>query len=200
MCNPTVYHARRYTVRFITSIGIVRELLRYRRFSFANESTCYCNYSKERHGGEISYIVPYWLNVPTGIAYWHDGICWRIQQDENNPMKWFSVIPQEKFPEKEAAVASSYLDALSDSEKKYISLLRQGCQSQQARDVLPLATKSELVMTGFEDDWKYLIDIRHEEVTGKVHPDMKLLMAQLIRVAEAEYILNDIMNPTSKSK
>lgn len=39
LCKPTEYHEKRYTVKIITSIGIVRELLRHRKFSFANEST-----------------------------------------------------------------------------------------------------------------------------------------------------------------
>lgn len=37
--RPTKYHEKRYTFKIITSIGIVRELLRHRKFSFANEST-----------------------------------------------------------------------------------------------------------------------------------------------------------------
>ncbi len=39
MCDFTKFHNRRYTFRLVTSIGIVRELLRHRKFSFANEST-----------------------------------------------------------------------------------------------------------------------------------------------------------------
>lgn len=39
ICEPTQYHKRRYTMKFITDIGVCRELLRHRVFSFANEST-----------------------------------------------------------------------------------------------------------------------------------------------------------------
>lgn len=39
LCEPTYNHVKRYTTRIVTSIGIVRELLRHRVFSFANEST-----------------------------------------------------------------------------------------------------------------------------------------------------------------
>lgn len=39
MCSPTKYHEKRYSVKFIWPIGIVRDALRHRKFSFMNEST-----------------------------------------------------------------------------------------------------------------------------------------------------------------
>lgn len=59
-CFPIVLHEKRYTVKLITSIGIVRELLRHRKFSFTNESTRYCNYSKDKFNGELVFVKPYW--------------------------------------------------------------------------------------------------------------------------------------------
>ena len=198
LCSPTEFHEKRYTMRFTCSRAISHELVRSRTMSFLQESTRYINYSKEHHGGEITFIKPSWLNVPTGIVYWHDGICWRVQQDENNPMEWFSVKPQEKFSEKEAQVANTYFDALSHAEKKYFFLLRENCQPQQARDVLPNATKTELVMTGFSSDWKRLLRLRLFEETGKVHPDMKVLMEKLKVECIKNEIWDDIINSDCK--
>ena len=50
ICEPTEYHEKRVTVRFITDQGILREFTRHRVFSFAVESTRYCNYSKDKFG------------------------------------------------------------------------------------------------------------------------------------------------------
>ena len=195
---PTEFHEKRYTMRFTCSRAISHELVRSRTMSFAQESQRYINYSKERHGGEITYIKPSWLNVPTGIVYWHDGICWRVQQDENNPMEWFSVIPQEGFSEKDAQVASTYFDALSHAEKKYFFLLKKKCQAQQARDVLPNATKTELIMTGFASDWHFLMDLRLFGKTGAPHPDMLDLMQKALGAMQVAGIWKDIMSNPSK--
>lgn len=58
MCEPTKYHAKRISVKFTTSIGITRELIRHRVFSFMNESTRYCNYSKGKFGSELTFVIP----------------------------------------------------------------------------------------------------------------------------------------------
>ena len=39
LCEPTEYHVRRITVRFICDMGVAREFCRHRLFSFAQEST-----------------------------------------------------------------------------------------------------------------------------------------------------------------
>ena len=77
---------------------------------------------------------------------------------------------------------------LGKAERHYFYLLGSGLQPQQARDVLPNATKTELIMTGFSSDWKRLLRLRLFEETGKVHPDMKVLMEKL----KAECIKNEI--------
>ena len=198
LCSSTKFHEKRYTMRFTCSRAIAQELTRHRVFSFLMESQRYINYSKERHGGEITYIKPSWLNTPTGIVYWHDGICWRIQQNENNPMEWFSVKPQEGFSMEEAQVASTYFDALSHAEKRYFVLLREKCSPQQARDVLPNATKTELIMTGFASDYRHLLDLRLFGKTGAPHPDMINLMQKAQKAMQEAGIWEDIMSKPSK--
>ena len=49
------------TVKFTVDRGITHELVRHRLFSFAQESTRYCNYSKDKFGKQITFIVPYYL-------------------------------------------------------------------------------------------------------------------------------------------
>lgn len=194
LCDPTEFHEMRYSFKLITDRGVSHELVRHRVFSFAQESQRYCNYSKEKYGREITFIKPSWLNVPVGIVYWHDGICWRVQQDENNPMEWFSVMPQKGFSTKEAQITSIYFDALSTAEKEYSLLIKERCTAQEARAVLPNATKTEICMTGFANDWKHFFDLRYFEITGKVHPDMKELTQLMYDEAEKQGILSDIIN------
>jgi len=46
------------TVRFVIDRGISHEVVRHRPASFAQESTRYCNYSKDKFGGQITFIIP----------------------------------------------------------------------------------------------------------------------------------------------
>lgn len=50
------------TVKFTVDRGITHELVRHRLFSFAQESTRYCNYSKDKFGNQITFIMPYYLD------------------------------------------------------------------------------------------------------------------------------------------
>jgi thymidylate synthase (FAD) len=47
-----------FTVKFIVDRGVSHELVRHRMASFAQESTRYCNYSKDGFGSEITVIKP----------------------------------------------------------------------------------------------------------------------------------------------
>lgn len=44
--------------RIITDRGITHEIVRHRLASYSQESTRYCNYSKDKYGNQISVIVP----------------------------------------------------------------------------------------------------------------------------------------------
>ena len=60
VCEPTEYHAKRVMVRFICDRGVSHEIVRHRVMSFAQESTRYCNYSKNKFGQELTFIEPAW--------------------------------------------------------------------------------------------------------------------------------------------
>lgn len=122
-----------------------------RVFSFAQESTRYCNYSKDKFGNELAFIIPSWRYNKTAI---YNGV------DE------FDGDYFEHF--------------LRDSELYYFKLLELGWKPQQARQVLPNALKTELVMTGFVSDWDYFFDLRAKGTTGVPHPDAKALAEPLM--------------------
>ena len=58
LCEPTEYHEKRYTVKFTLPIGISREFVRHRAFSFMELSTRYVNMSGNKVGNEITFISP----------------------------------------------------------------------------------------------------------------------------------------------
>lgn len=46
------------TAKFVTDRGVTHEMVRHRPFSFAQESTRYCNYSKDKFGGHCTFCEP----------------------------------------------------------------------------------------------------------------------------------------------
>ena len=62
-----------FSAMITTDRGVTHELVRHRLFSFAQESTRYCNYSKDKFGGEITVLCPreIWdASFPEGNASW----------------------------------------------------------------------------------------------------------------------------------
>lgn len=62
ICEPTKRHEKRVTVKFLCDRGVSHEFVRHRKFSFSQESTRYCNYSKGKFGEGVTFIFPSWLD------------------------------------------------------------------------------------------------------------------------------------------
>lgn len=134
LCEPTEYHYKRYTIHMILDRGVMDEFRTHVGLSHLAESTRYCNYSKDKFGNEITFIKPYWCNIPEG--------------DYGTP----DYIP-DRLP-RIGATESGLIDALQYAEYYYFFLLSEGWTPQQARSVLPLSIKSELISCGFKDSWE----------------------------------------------
>ena len=137
-------HIKKYTAKFTISRGIANEFVRHRVLSFAQESTRYCNYMKDKFGGELTFIRPEWLKG--------EGIDMEAEE--------------------------VWLNAMARSEKDYLDLVKLGVKPQNARGVLPLDLKTELVVTGTLDQWEAFWDLRMREVTGPAHPDAKAIATE----------------------
>ena len=166
LCEPTEFHEKRVTVRFTTSNSIMREFTRHRAMSFAVESTRYCNYSKDRFNNEIQCIIPSWSKgMIEGNSY-----DWELVHDYN-------LRQTEELSEIETRLIMSWCY----DEAQYLLLLNKNfCTPQQAREVLPLATKCDMVMTGFVSDFQHFFDLRVRGITGTPHPDAKALAEPLM--------------------
>lgn len=173
ICAPTEHHAKRITVSFTTNIGVSREFNRHRVDSIAEESTRYCNYNK-RNDGQIKIALPAWLldeeHLPYIESHQFDklsGYCEEYLNDNSdiNPECWCDM--------------DFYLFSLTVSEYCYNMLIKKGWKPQQAREVLPLATKTQLIHTAFVDDWKHFFALRADGVSGSPHPNAALLAKPL---------------------
>ena len=61
LCEPTEYHEKRICVRYTSDIHFYKDCTRHRVFSWAIESTRFCNYVKQKFGSSVSFATPIWL-------------------------------------------------------------------------------------------------------------------------------------------
>jgi thymidylate synthase (FAD) len=148
------------TVKFIVDRGVTHELVRHRMAVYSQESTRYCDYSNDKFGGHVTFIIPFWLkaegyDIQEGI--YGAGQGW--------PHSWFN--------------------AMRDAEEHYKELITHcGWSPQQARSVLPNSLKTEIVMTANFREWRLVFEQRALGLTGKPHPQMQEIMAPLLAEAK----------------
>lgn len=172
--EPTDYHEKRVTVRFTTQIAISREYNRHRVNSIAEQSTRYCNYSKDKYNGHVSIVKPTWVSDlikgnEENIKVELRGMCQAIYLGSDIE-EWDAIM--------------YWLFSNLVSEYSYLNMLKLGRTAQESRTVLPLDTRTELVHTAFISDWKHFFDLRAFGTTGKPHPDAKILAEPLMEEFE----------------
>lgn len=164
---PT-YHAGRTTFSIITDIGVTRELNRHRVNSIAEQSTRFCTYSANKFGNEITYTNNDFLNVCLYNLNWDElyinseylrKLCKDIANNEDD--KW--------------TAEHYYMFSLLTAEFAYLGLKKNKVSNDIAREVLNLNTKSQAIYTAFDADWIHFIRLRADNVSGKVHPNMKII-------------------------
>lgn len=154
LCKPTSFHEKRTTVKFICDRGVSHEFVRHRVFSFAQESTRYCNYTKDKFNNELTFIIPCWIkDLEEGNYY---AYCEYHHSKNDASKRWF--------------------DSCMSAEFVYTNLIEKEWKPQEARTILPNSLKTELVMTGFNDDWKHFFELR---CAPNAHPQAKELADML---------------------
>lgn len=117
-------------VRFNSNRGFSHELVRHRIASFAQESTRYCNYNKDKFGNSISVtqMEPEWLNM-------------KDKPSTFRAMKLFGA-------------------AYAASEESYLKLVKMGVPAQIAREVLPIGLKAEICIKTNIREWRHILRLR----------------------------------------
>ena len=169
MCEPTEFHEKRITVKWTCDRVTGESFLRHRVFSFARESTRFCNYSKDKFDNQITYIIPSWCNDL------QDGLVLKDNLDVNT-LVWGDINTEDINNIKVDEYTRTFLYSCIDSELNYIHLINKGYKPQQARQVLPFCIKSPLIMTGFRSDWDHFFELR---CAKNAHPDAQKLANEL---------------------
>lgn len=176
------YYSPRHTVSFITDIGASRELNRHRVNSVSEESTRYCAYDKGKFGNGITVAKLPWIpedDTDNEGRDYREGLFNDNEIFDNNVIEkqytysWNSV--------------DWFLYGLQVCDLVYRKTRELGWSAQQAREILPLNTKTQVVHTAFDDDWNHYIDLRSNGVSGAPHPMAKVLADKV----------NDLINSTT---
>lgn len=143
------------TVKFVCDRGISHEIVRHRLASYAQESTRYCNYSKDKFENQITFIVPNWIT---------DEMISRIEESGSNQ----DVLDSPEY---------WWYQAMSNSEHWYNNLIKKGLQPQQARSVLPNSLKTEINVKMNLREWRHFLKLR---TSLAAHPQMRELAIPLL--------------------
>lgn len=179
LCEPTEYHEKRITVKFILPISISREFCRHRVLSFAEQSTRYCNYNSDKFNNELTFIIPYWTDLKEArYQYWDND--WVDAADKNN-------IPNTILKHFEGDSVDIFLSQCESAEVNYKALINRGCKAQEVREILPLCTKTELIMTGTIEQWRGFFKLRTDKAA---HPQARELAIPL----KEEFIKRNLLD------
>ena len=117
--------------KIVCDRGVLHEIVRHRLFSYAQESTRYCNYK-----GGVEFIVPCWF------------------EDDFETRFYLDI--EDGWPEEE----NEWVNVMEMCEESYLTLLHCGWTPQQARSVLPNSLKTEIVVTGNLREWLHFFSLR----------------------------------------
>lgn len=147
------------SVQIICDRGVSHEIVRHRLASYSQESTRYCNYTKEKFGGHITFIRPsFFPEIPCDVY------------EDNNDVQLVG--------NNSSQAVLCWLQSMLASESHYNFLVKQGCSAQEARSVLPNSLKTELVMTANLREWRHFFTLR----TAKpAHPQMREIAIPMLK-------------------
>ncbi len=152
--SSSVIEHESISVKFICDRGVTHEIVRHRLASYSQESTRYCNYSKDKFDNQLTFILP----------------C------------WFQEIKEGQYSEyimRPAKLTSEYIWLLTmlQIETGYKELIERGWSPQQARSILPNSLKTEIIMTANLREWRHILSLR---TSSKAHPQMREVMLPLL--------------------
>lgn len=147
------------TLRFVNDRGVSHEEVRHRIASFGQESTRYCNYSKDKFDGEVTYI-----DIERGM-----------ELDAT-----VSKLPYEVKLE----IIREWMQACLDAERHYMKMLELGATPQIARSVLNNSTKTEICITMNFREWRHFIRLRNDPAA---HPQIREVAQQALDMLYERY-------------
>jgi thymidylate synthase (FAD) len=156
------------SVRIICDRGVSHEIIRHRLASYAQESTRYCNYSKDKFDNELTFILPCWFENDVIGQY---------------PIHWDGLYGVCDHAPTMNQAESWWFWSMALAERDYFKLTDIGWTAQQARSVLPNSLKTEIVVTMNIREWRHFFKMR---TAPDAHPQMREIAIPLLKCFQAE--------------
>lgn len=147
------------TVKIETNRGVTHELVRHRICSFSQSSTRYCNFSKDKYNGQVTYIKPPWVDDSV-LGVW--------------------LMPDITLRNTLSATDKLWYNACIDNEQYYLDLIDSGWTPEKARDVLNNSLATTIIVTANLREWRHIFSLRAVGTTGTPHPEIKQIMEPLL--------------------
>lgn len=160
--HHSVLEHQSFSVKFICDRGVSHEIVRHRLASFSQESTRYCNYSKDKFDSQLTFIIPPWIKIAPGnyhVIFMGNTVAnlFEFPQMEWTDSLWFTLMAR--------------------IERDYKELINEGWPAQQARAILPNSLKTEIVVTANLREWRTIFTQR---CAIAAHPQMREVMIPLL--------------------
>ena len=162
--DAMIEHAENISMKFVCDRGVSHEIVRHRLFSFAQESTRYCNYSDDH----ITYIIPCWISTHVEPKTY-------IQYEE--------VL----YP-----VENDWIRLMWDIERMYKRLCIAGWQPQQARSILPNSLKTEIIVTGNLREWRHFFKLRTARSAHPQMREVAIMALDILKL-QIPIVFDDIL-------
>lgn len=101
------------------------------------------------------------------------------------------------FFDEDSVEMDNWIDSCMKAEQLYNDFILIGRTPQEARAVLPNSLKTEIVVTANLREWRHILLLRAQGVTGKPHPQMLEVMVPLLAELKSKIpvIFDDIEEP-----
>ena len=143
------------SAKIVTNRGVTHELVRHRiGVAYSQESTRYCNYSGDRFGNELSFVVPVWVTDENLEKY-----------NNNTFVHDYMMDP-----------VYIWKSQMQSAEHMYQYLLKLGWTPEKAREILPNSLATTIMTTFNLRAWRHVLKQRLDK---KCHPQMRFMMFQL---------------------
>lgn len=140
------------TFKVVCSRATLAQWTRHRIASYSVESQRYCSYAKDKFGSEITYIKPAWF----------DKINSSNEEESSKYNNIWNLLES----------------SCKSAEEYYFNLINAGAKPEEARAILPNATKCEMVWTANVREIRHFIKLR---ASAAADPDIRIIARQLLQ-------------------
>lgn len=154
--HESVIEHEKITVKIICDRGVTHEIVRHRIASFSQESTRYCNYTKDKFGGELTVIRPfYWNESDEKYQLWKDTME-KIEEAYNNLIS-MGARPEEARSILPNSLKTEIIVTMNLREWRHFFKLRTSSKAHpQMREIAcPLLDKFKEIVPIVFDDIEY---------------------------------------------